>query len=220
MHIPNDIALYSNIANQAIERASAKFKKMLEYGITEGIMSNQESSRFFDYFEDIIQGIVMSYTTIECLANKCIPNEFEYVIQKTGKKEVFDKEGIERFFSLKDKLKKILPQAIGIEAPINQPWWQNLIDLESSRNEIIHTKEVNSEERYSFFVKENIFEIVNCHNEIIKYYGAELVKIKSYSINEFPVGYGCDEIIASIMTQKTYNSFYNSFFNPSEPLEE
>lgn len=220
MHIPNDIALYSNIANQAIKRAKDRFEEMSKHGITELVMSNQESSKFFDYFEDIIQGIVMSYTTIECMANKCIPAQFEYVIDKPGKKEVYDKEGIERYFSLKDKLKKILPKAISVESPVKESWWQNLIDLENSRNEIIHTKEVKSEERYSFFVKENIFEIVNCHNEIIKFYGSQLVSIKSNLINDFPVGYGCDEIIPSIMTQKTYNSLYNSFFNPSTPLEE
>lgn len=220
MHIPNDIALYSSIANKAIERAKERFTEMSKHGITELIMSNEESSRFFDYFEEIIQGIVMSYTTIECMANKCIPSRFEYVIEKPGKKEVFDKEGIERYFSLKDKLKKILPEALGVESPVKETWWQNLIDLENSRNEIIHTKDVKSEDRYSFFVKDNIFEIVTCHNEIIKFYGSQLVSIKSHSINEFPVGFGCDEIIPAIMSQKTYNSMYNSFFNPRTPLEE
>src|SRR5690606_15260699 len=103
MHIPNDIAIYSNIANQAIQRAKHRFEEMSKHGITELVMSNQESSQFFDYFEDIIQGIVMSYTTIECMANRCIPDEFEYVIDKPGKKEVCNKEGIDRYFRSEER---------------------------------------------------------------------------------------------------------------------
>ena len=220
MNIPNDIAMYASIANKALERAISKYQEMHDRGVTYLILSDEQSSEFYDYFEEIIQAIIISYTTIECMANTCIPYHYEYVIEKTGKKEVYNKDGIERFFSLKDKLKLIIPEAIGVPSPVNETWWQHLIELEKSRNEIIHSKDAKAEERYSFFVNERVFDIINCHNEIVTFYATQLCYLKSPIMNDFPVGSGCDEIIPSIITQRSFNSLYNSFYNPSKPLPE
>jgi len=215
MDKPNDMALYASIANKALDRAVAKYKEIHKKDVTDLILSEETSSEFCDYFEEIILAIIMSYTTIECMANSCLPFFYKYTIVKDDIRTTYTKEEIERKFHLKDKLKKILPDAISVKSPIEQKWWQNLVDLQYIRDELIHSKDAKAEERYSLLIDERIWDVASCHNVIISHYAQELCKMKSPIINDFPVGVDCDEIIPGLMSEKSYENMYKSLFNPS-----
>jgi len=220
MNQPNDIAMYSSIADKAVERAREKYDQIHSKTVSKLIISDDDNIPIFDFFEEIIQAVIMSYTTIESMSNTCIPWRFEYSIGTPEKRITFNKDGIEKHYNLKDKLKLIIPAALGLDSPIKASWWQKLVALEKLRNEIIHSKSSSAEVRYSMFIDEEIFDLVKCHHEVVAYYGKELLKIKSSIINDFPIGVGCDEIIPKLITQKSYNSIFNDLHNPSNPLPE
>ena len=208
MNRPNDIAIYQSIANKALQRAQDKFKEIHSTHIAELILPETQVSEFFDYFEEIIQAVIMAYTTVECLANTCIPSGHEHTIVEQGVKTIYSKESIERKLSLRDKLKSVIPPIVSVSTPVNEKWWSSFIELEDLRNEIIHTKNSKAEIRYSMFLNERLFKIVSVHNTIVSYYAKLFCEATSYTMNDFPINVGCDELIPGLMTDKNFRKSF------------
>jgi len=213
MNRPNDIAIYQSIANKALQRAENKFKEIHSKRISELILPETQVSEFFDYFEEIIQAVIMAYTTVECMANSCIPSNHEHTVVEKGIKKIYDKESIERWLSLRDKLKSVIPTLLKGVSPLNEEWWSSFIELENLRNEIIHTKHSKAEVRYSMFLNERVFKIVSVHNTIVSYYAKLFCGKKSYTMNEFPINVGCDELIPGLMSEKNFVKSYKGLRN-------
>jgi hypothetical protein len=205
MNRPNDMAIYQSIADKALKRAQDKFQKIHNERVTELILPESQVSEFFDYFEEIIQAVIMSYTTIESMANSCIPYGHEYtVVERDGAKKTYNKELIERWLPLREKLKSVIPPIVGAPSPANEKWWSSLKELEDLRNEIIHAKNSKAEIRYSMFLNERIFKVVAVHNMIVSYYAKLFCDAKLYDMNQFPINVGCDELIPGLMTEKNF----------------
>lgn len=215
MNRPNDIAMYQSIANKALKRAQDKFAEIHAKNVTELIMPEAQVSDFFDYFEEIIQAVIISYTTIECMANSCIPYQHKHTMEEKGVTKTYNKQSIELNFALRDKLKSVIPPIINASSPATEKWWQEFIKLEDLRNEIIHSKESQAEVRYSALINDRIFKTVSVHNEIVSYYANLLCKAESAIMNDFPVGVGCDEIIPALMKDKDFKKEYKDLFNVS-----
>ena len=62
---------------------------------------------------------------------------------------------------------------------------------------------------------EKIFEIANVHNTVIKHFSLELCKTKSWIMNDFPVGVGCDEIMPSLLSDESFDNLYRKLYRPS-----
>ena len=210
---PNDIAVYQSIANKSLDRAKQKFELIHSKPITHLILGDDLSSEFLDYFEEIIQAVIMGYTTIECMANSCIPFYHKHSVTERGVTSIYNKQSIERGFKLREKLKSVIPPILKMPSPSSEPWWQMLIELEEIRNEIIHSKESKAEARYSLFVRSRIFEIATVHNVIVSHYARAACGAKDNMINEFPVGVGCDEVIPALMSDKDFTKTHKRLFN-------
>jgi len=213
---PNDVSIYSNISDQNLAKAIQDYKEKIipKYGTyLGGLPNSQTQENFYNYFELIISAVIFAYTALEAFANICIPNNFEYTIEKGGVKTIFSKEAIERKFSLRDKFKKILSEILNTPDPTKEDWWQPFIDLEEIRNEIIHTKQAKSEDRYSRLLSKYIFELIENHKEIIRFYGEYISKNKEDLLEEFPYNLGYDDFIPGLMTNKNYEKSYRSIHN-------
>ncbi|MCW3125672.1 MAG: hypothetical protein JWO03_1330 [Bacteroidetes bacterium] len=221
MDTPNDVALYSNLCQKSLLRAKDFFETHLQEIKKDRqdhfIGSKEETSEFYNYFEDIISAIIFAYTSIEALANICIPSNYKYIKEggDSGKKTIYSKKAIEREFTLRDKLKNVLSEVLYTENVAQEQWWPLFIDLENYRNEIIHTKQVESEERYSKLLSKKVFEIIQVYKLIIEYYGKHIADYRPGLLTEFPYGFGHDSIYPSLTSEEGYKDWIKTLYNPS-----
>jgi hypothetical protein len=221
---PNDISLYVKLAERNLKDAEQFYQEELKNRVGRlhmPLLSKDAYLKYYDYFESVIAAITFSYTSIETLANICIPHQYSFEEKGTGKREgittVYSKEAIERNFPLRDKFKIILQDVLHTGNPVVEDWWNDFIDLEEIRNEIIHTKQSKSEERYSFFLNRRIFKVIGCNKVIIKYYGEYIQRHLPNLLFDFPYGLGYDSVPASFMTNEEYIQRYEALHNPWKP---
>ena len=86
-------------------------------------------------------------------------------------------------------------------------------ELENLRNEIIHTKQSKSEERYAKLLSKSVFDVVKNHKKIIQFYGEHISRYKTELLEEYPYEFGFDDVIPGLMTNKNYWKSYKSIHN-------
>lgn len=107
-------------------------------------LNNDEYKNFAFAYE--FQGcasacIIMLFTSIECFVNDIIPSDFKYIVPDTKRTEIYNKEQIQEFIPFMDKLKKVLPKALGKDFFSKQtPSTIHKYNLKELRNAIVHTK--------------------------------------------------------------------------------
>ena len=213
---PNDVALYSNISDRCLNQALEFYEKVIlpRHKQWHGSFPSLEIQKeYYDYFEIIIEAVIFAYTALEAFANICIPSGWEYQTDSNGVKTIYSKEAIERKFALRDKFKKIIRPILSTSDPSLENWWMPFTELENLRNEIIHTKQSNSEKRYSKLLSRNIFDIVKNHKKVIHYYGEHISKYRTELLEEYPYEFGYNDIIPGLMTDKNYWKSYKSIHN-------
>ncbi len=140
--IPNATAICISasrrIWKEALEiRNTSKIDRSLKSKVT-----FNSKSEAFDYIERIMESIIMAYTALESFVNERIPDDFNY--EHTNRKnyttEVMDKQSIERWLSLNEKLSDVLPLAIGIQSPKGSKCWHSYHRFKKIRDRIIHMK--------------------------------------------------------------------------------
>ena len=94
---------------------------------------------------------------------------------------------------------------INIPFPNQQKWWIRFDKLEKLRNKIIHAVESKSNERYSDILKKDIFDIIESHIQVIKFFGKWATYNKHYLLNELPYGFGYDDIKPKLISNKYYH---------------
>ncbi len=213
---PNDVALYSNIADRCLNQAMEFYEKVIlpRHKQWHGSFPSLEKQKeYYDYFEIIIQAVIFAYTALEAFANICIPAGWEYQTEANGVKTIYSKEAIERKFELREKFKKVIRPILNSPDPTREDWWMPFIELENLRNEIIHTKQSRSEERYAKLLSQSIFDIVRNHKNIIQFYGDHISKYRTEFLEEYPYEFGYDDVIPGLMTDKNYWKSYKSIRN-------
>lgn len=213
---PNDVALYSNISERCLKQAREFYDKVIlpRHKQWSGSFPSLEIQKeYYDYFEIIIEAVIFAYTALEAFANICIPSGWEYQTEANGVKTIYSKEAIERKFPLRDKFKKIIRPILNTPDPSQENWWMSFTELENLRNEIIHTKQSKSEERYAKLLSQSIFDIVKNHQDIIQFYGEHISKYKTELLEEYPYEFGYDDVIPGLMTDKNYWKSYKSIRN-------
>jgi len=213
---PNDVSLYSNISESNLKKAQEFYdetilpRHKIWYGSHPDV---NKQTQYYNYFELIISSLIFAYTALEAFANICIPDNYEYLIKKSGIKTIYSKEAIERKYSLRDKFKIILRDIINTSDPTKENWWNDFIKLEDLRDEIIHTKQSKSEDRYSKLLGKDIFSVIETHKSIIKFYGKFIEKNKKELLNKYPYGFDYDDFLPGLMTDKNYIKSYKSLYN-------
>lgn len=213
---PNDVSIYSNIAEKNLQGAETFYKDIIlprHKNYHGSFPSEAEQKEYFDYFELIIQAIIFSYTALEAFANICIPINYKYTVDKNDVKTIYGKQAIERNFSLRDKFKIILPQILDIQDVTISKWWSKFIELETLRDEIIHSKPSKSENRYSSLLEKRIFKLIRNHRLVIEFYGNFIFQNKKKLLEEYPYNMGFDEVYPGIMTEKNYDETYREMHN-------
>ena len=197
MDTPNDVAIYSSISFSHLNIAKEFHRKEIiprkQSGFGSKTLLKPELTVYYNYFETIITAVIFAYSSIEAFANICIPLTYNYSYTNKGNNVVFkNKEKIERTVSLREKLKKILPEIIGCQSPEMQKWWPIFTELEDLRDEIIHCKESKSEDRYSKLLSTSIIKKVEVHKEVFEFFGNEISTRKKELLDEYPNGFGHD----------------------------
>jgi hypothetical protein len=112
--------------------------------------SRKPSSVVYDYLESISSSIIYAYTALEVFTNNEIPEDYIYELEKERESGVlfvehYEKDEIERKFSLSDKLATILPDAYDINTPKGLSVWEGFFHLRRFRHRIIHMKSQDRE---------------------------------------------------------------------------
>ncbi len=218
---PNDISLYSSIAQKALLQAKEFYTEYVDFYIKHSsggmipVVSEYESL-YMDYYEMVIQGIIFSYTALEAFANICISEEYQFVDEK-GK--TLNRERIE-YKPLGFKLDTILKDILKTSDPHDESWWDQFEKLQTIRNEILHSKPSKAEERYAQFLNADIFKVIECHRDILSFYGHFINKNQKKLLDEFPYGLGYDEFWIKYVDKEGYDWGIQNMFNPWRPPEE
>ena len=170
---PNNIGLLLSINSKYTTKAEITFKnEIINMISTEKVSLDTSSTIVCNYLEQIQTALVFGYTALETFANLSIPDNYEYkkINKSKGIHEVYVKEAIERWLSLKEKIQYILPNIYKADKVDTKKWWGLFSNLEKLRNNIIHQKSVHSTEYYKCYFKESIFDICKCPKEVLKFF--------------------------------------------------
>jgi hypothetical protein len=220
MFKPNDVSLYSNISDKNLMEAKELYKKIINsdnFFISGAFPNEKVQKEYFDYFEKIIQSIIFAFTSIEALLNLCFEVEEKYiwVLKRIKNKTEFTSLEIEKLFPFEEKIKLISKQILLIPDNESEAIIKTITDLKTIRDEIIHAKPSKSEERYSKFLHEDIFRIIESHKEFIKTIGSYIFKNKKYLLNVFPYNLDQNEFYPSMFSNEESIELFNKIHRPS-----
>jgi hypothetical protein len=139
---PSATALFLNQSYKSFAIAN-KINPFLEENL---IIDEQISTtRVFDYLEAICASIIFAYTALEAFTNEEIPDSFVYEDEETTDSGIivvrqYDKDQIEKKFSLSEKLASVLPKVKNIPSPKGENGWDGFVQLKRLRDRIIHMK--------------------------------------------------------------------------------
>lgn len=221
MYKPNDVSLYSNISEINLIEAKVLYEKIIDsnnYLFLDAFYDNDLQKIYFAYFEKIIQSIIAAFTSVEALLNLCIRFEEDYEWKRTDevhstlKKYKGDK--IERF-PFKEKIKFITFTVLMKSQKEFDKLYSVINELKIKRDEIIHAKPSKSEDRYSNFLKADIFSTIDSHKVFIKIMGKYISENAKYLLNDFPYNFGQDEFFPSPFTDEESIQLFNEIHRPS-----
>lgn len=180
--VPNNIALLLSTSKKVLNSARNIYNKQLsnsDFEIDFEKMGGDRkqtigvvSSIICDYLENIQTSIVFGYTALESFINLSIPEDYQYITDKNSKgiSEIYDKKAIERWLTLKTKIRHILTDIYKTKRIDKQKWWGHFANLEKYRNDIIHQKSIDHTEFYKTYFKSGIFDVCNSPVEVIRFF--------------------------------------------------
>lgn len=90
--------------------------------------------------QNTMASVVFACTALESFANEMIPDSYVHVIKKKDGDLHCNKEQIERWVSLVDKLGDVLPQSLKVKTPKGAKNWEACNKLIKLRDRIVHMK--------------------------------------------------------------------------------
>ena len=88
--------------------------------------------------------VIFAFTALEAYSNECIPDPFTWTTRrrKGGVEEevTYDREGVERYVVLAEKLDAILPGVFTVKSVKGRAPWENFQKLRALRDRLIHLK--------------------------------------------------------------------------------
>jgi hypothetical protein len=150
---PDPILVYFNAAYleyvQIKEKQKIIFEKLSGEKLDEVMIKE-----LYDYFGATSSFVILLFTAIEALMNRCIPNDYAYKRTTTKKTEVFNKKQIENHIPFDEKLNEVLSDATKKNFAKQHPKkYTHISNLKEFRNMIVHTKEAEGESTYDYVFK-------------------------------------------------------------------
>lgn len=210
MNEPNDITLYSNIAVKELSQARAQFAQIKLTTSSLGITSVYNHAIFFDYYESVIKAVLTAFSTVEAFSNIFLPDNCQF----EWRKEILDRNGVERRVPTDVKLRDIFKEAYDTPDFQSTTWWQNFIELKALRDEVIHAKPSTSEERYSKLLSERVFGWIECHKDLIQFFASYIAVNDRWLLIELPYGFGKDNLCPAFMSNTEYRQTIKDLYNP------
>lgn len=182
---PNNVGILLSISKNALNEAKIIYDESLDpHKFEHSFEQTNGDRRSFliakskivcDYIEKIQISIVFSYTALEAFSNLSIPENYTYKaeVKNKGIIEVYDKNAIERWLPLKDKLCNILTEVYQTKKFKSQPFWNHYTKLETYRHDIIHQKSIRRTEFYKNYFAKDIFNVCQSGEKIIKFFYKE-----------------------------------------------
>ena len=139
--LPSSPALFLNLALQARRQVMEICKDELFREVSDSKWP-KNSMVLIDFFEIMMTQIIFSYSAIEAFSNISIPDKYIYQKNKNSSRctEVYDKDQIERYINLDEKLRKVLPNIFKVDSPTGTKEWNEYDVLQKLRDRIIHLK--------------------------------------------------------------------------------
>lgn len=102
---------------------------------------------FYWYYSTVCNYVIFLFLAIEALINKIIPMDYEYKKPVQDKKvELYNKFQIQRHIEFIEKIKNVLPDALGKSFVVEQTHkFEDIKKLKLFRDEIVHTKSHEAE---------------------------------------------------------------------------
>ena len=144
--IPSHPAICLHVANQAHTKSSSvDLSSLVINSKNSHQIASDKIGWLYNFFEQRFLNIVFSFTALEAFANQTIPDDYIFTKMRQDRRcnEVFNKEQIERHFSLDIKLAEVLPEITGIKFEKSTKLWGDYAKLKSVRDRIVHVKSVD-----------------------------------------------------------------------------
>lgn len=176
---PNNIALSLSISAKASNEAQDIYKKYIDPYKAINSLQNKNRTEYLikkskiicDYLEKIQISIVFSYTALETFCNLSIPENYNYKFKDNkGIIHSYDKDTIERWLSLQEKISNILTNIYNTNKIKTEKFWNYFIRLEECRNNIIHQKSIERTEFFKTYFRPYIFKICKSSIDVIKFF--------------------------------------------------
>ncbi|WGQ08945.1 hypothetical protein QG516_20750 [Pedobacter gandavensis] len=121
---------------------------------------------------------------LESYINRIIPNDFKYEIETNKNTTIQNKKQLERNVSFEEKIKDVIPKALGKIFHTNYPsQYNSIIELKKLRDEMTHMKSYNETKKplsyaeiYNMAFKIDYLKALNSVKTYINYYTENLIE--------------------------------------------
>ncbi len=147
--VPDPAAVCISLARRLGSQGAAFFRLRLDAQCVRSAQGHRHfalvgEAELFDAYEDLIACVVFSHAALEVFANDKIPDDFQLSPDRVKKCKVEcrsprSKDEIERWVSLDNKLKHLLPAICSVQPPSGRAW-QRYADLKRLRDRLVHLK--------------------------------------------------------------------------------
>ena len=178
---PNNVALLLSVSEKALNDAKDIYETHINpYKVNQTIKDTsidkksyliEKSKIICDYLEKIQISIVFSYTALETFCNISIPENYIYRYKDNkGIIHSYNKDAIERWLSLREKISKLLTNIYKTKKIETTKFWNCFIKLEEYRNNIIHQKSIDRTEFLKLYFRPNISKICKSSIDVLQFF--------------------------------------------------
>lgn len=145
---PSATALHLNSGWRAA-RAAAALKPTIRWneavvspGVVGAHAQDETVGALFDYMELAITAAMSSYAAVEAFCNSVVIEKASAPIKLKRKKDwvEYSPEDVERKVTTDEKLKRIVPDLLGVPTPAGKKEWQQYVVLKDLRDSVTHFK--------------------------------------------------------------------------------
>lgn len=115
--VPNATASCLNISKKCWDESRILRKHSNIDSSLKKQVSFESDVHAIDYIELMMQSVVFAFTALEAFVNEQIPDDFIFEKKSNKCTETYDKQGIERWLTIDEKLGDVLPVVLSIESP-------------------------------------------------------------------------------------------------------
>jgi hypothetical protein len=137
---PDPILIYFNNAYANYRNIEETKNKLLTI-LNKETLSEAIINDLYNYFGLTNGFVIFLFTAIEAFFNRYIPEDYNYIINRNNRTEIYNTDQIQRFISFDDKLTKVINKISNKNFSHDFPLkYQHITNLKEFRDSIVHTK--------------------------------------------------------------------------------